>query len=162
MRSRGWSRVAAGVVAMLICWTAACSSTSSLRASDSGNGVAAIELPPDFDRVLRDYERAWRARDAQALAELFTEDGFVLSNQHLPVRGRAAIATAYAGAGGELWLRAMSHARDGELGHIVGLYGYVPDEPARGKFVLALRRAEDGRWLIAADIENRNARPNQG
>ena len=37
-------------------------------------------LPPDLDRVLRDYERAWRAGDAKAIASLFTEDGVLLQN----------------------------------------------------------------------------------
>jgi hypothetical protein len=37
-----------------------------------------ITLPPELDRVLRDYERGWQARDAQALAGLFVPDGFVL------------------------------------------------------------------------------------
>jgi ketosteroid isomerase-like protein len=142
---------------VLACWS--CSSSSESRVSDPGNELAAIELPAELDRVLRDYERAWQARDAQALASLFTEDGFVLSNQRPPVRGRAAIAAAYTGAGGDLWLRGLSHACNGDVGYIVGEYGYVVNEPARGKFVLALRRGEDGRWLIAADIENQNTRP---
>src|SRR4030088_310466 len=33
-----------------------------------------------LDRVLRDYEQAWRALDPAALAMLFAEDGFVLAN----------------------------------------------------------------------------------
>ena len=42
--------------------------------------MASVTLPPELDRVLRDYENAWQAKDAGALARLFTEDGFVLSN----------------------------------------------------------------------------------
>jgi hypothetical protein len=62
--------------------------------------LPSIELPPAPDRVLRDYERAWQARDAAALAALFTEDGFVLGNGAPPIRGRAAIRAAY-GHGGD-------------------------------------------------------------
>ncbi|MBB4595328.1 hypothetical protein [Xanthomonas cannabis] len=38
--------------------------------------VASVALPPELDRVLRDYEHAWRKGDASALVELFAEDGF--------------------------------------------------------------------------------------
>ena len=40
--------------------------------------AATVALPPELARVLTDYEKAWQARDAAALAALFAEDGFVL------------------------------------------------------------------------------------
>lgn len=58
-----------------------------------------VALPPELDRVIRDYERAWRAGDAVALASLFAEDGFVLQSNRSPIRGRAAIQAAYDGQG---------------------------------------------------------------
>jgi ketosteroid isomerase-like protein len=129
--------------------------------AQSGNAgeVAAIELPPELDRVLRDYEKAWQARDAAALAQLFTEDGFVLSNGKPPVRGRAAIENAYAKSGGPLSLRAFAYSIDGATGYIIGGYGASPAAPPDGKFVLALRKGTGGKWLIAADMDNSNARP---
>lgn len=116
--------------------------------------LPSVALPPDLDRVLRDYERAWRARDAAALAALFAEDGFVLSNNRPAVRGRAAIRVHYAEAGGPLVLRAVASAVDGSVGHIVGGYAREEGAPDIGKFVLALQRGPDGRWLIGADIDN--------
>jgi ketosteroid isomerase-like protein len=114
-----------------------------------------VKLPPALDRVLRDYERAWRARDAAALAALFTDDGFVLSNGSPPVRGRAAIRARYAESGGPLSLRAFAYRTEGRVGYIVGGFGSAPGEPDAGKFVLALRK-EEGRWRIAADMDNSN------
>ena len=111
------------------------------------------ELPADLARVLRDYERAWQARDPKALAELFTEDGFVLSNGKTAVRGRAAIVQAYSGQGGPLALRAYEHATSGNVGYIIGAYTANAGEEDHGKFVLALRKV-DGKWLIAADMDN--------
>src|SRR5712692_196215 len=70
--------------------------------------LPSVTLPPELDRVLRDYERAWQAHDPAALAELFDEDGFVLASTRPPVRGRAAIREAYAKAGGPLALRALA------------------------------------------------------
>ena len=120
--------------------------------------LPSVELPPGLDRVLRDYERAWRARDPAALAELFTEDGFVLANGNPPVRGRAAIRAAYANSGGPLSLRALAYTTDGRVGYIIGGFGRAPGETDSGKFVLALRQGSDGRWQITADMDNSNRR----
>ena len=118
-----------------------------------------IELPDELARVLRDYERGWQARDAAALAALFTEDGFVMSNGRPPVRGREAIRERYANSGGPLALRALAYSIDGGTGYIIGAYGEKPGPPDDGKFILALRRGPDGRWLIAADMDNSNRPP---
>lgn len=123
--------------------------------------LPSIQLPAELDRVLRDYERSWKAGDAAGLAALFTEDGFVPTGRGW-VRGRDAIRATYANAGGGLQLRALAFAVQDTVGYIVGAYGYgdAPSPPApvpdRGKFVLALRRARGGAWLIAADIDQSN------
>ena len=118
--------------------------------------LPSVELPAEIDRVLRDYEKAWRARDATALSELFADDGFVLSGGRPPVRGRAAIRSAYAGAGGPLSLRALAFSVGGDAGYIIGAFGPRAGDPDTGKFVLALKRGRDGRWLIMADMDNSN------
>lgn len=118
-----------------------------------------VALPPALDRVLRDYETAWRARDAAGLARLFTEDGFVLSGGQPPVRGRVAIETRYANAGGPLHLRAIAFAADDTVGYIIGTFGPTPENINAGKFTLTLRREPGGRWLIASDMDNPNRRP---
>jgi len=118
-----------------------------------------VPLPPALDRVLRDYERAWQARDADALAALFTEDGFVLSGGRPPARGRLAIRERYAGAGGPLQLRALAFAEADTVGYVVGVYGMDVERERGGKFVLALRRAPGGPWRIAADMDNPSAPP---
>ena len=118
-----------------------------------------VDLPPELERVLRDYETNWEASDAAGLAALFTEDGFVLQNGRPPAKSRAAIEAAYAGAGGALALRAYHYHVDGTAGFIIGGFAYSHDVPAAGKFVLALELGDDGRWLIAADMDNMNRRP---
>ncbi len=116
--------------------------------------LASVALPATLDRVLRDYERAWRGRDAAALAALFAEDGLVLSNRSQPVRGREAIQRHYERAGGPLVLRALAYATADTVGYIIGAFATQPDGSDVGKFVLALRRRPGGPWLIAADIDN--------
>jgi ketosteroid isomerase-like protein len=121
-------------------------------------GPPAISLPPALDRVLRDYERHWQARDATGLAALFLEDGFVLQHGSVPIRGRAAIARAYQGSGGPLVLRAFAYAEADSVGYILGGYASRPGDPDAGKFTLTLRRAKGGRWMIASDMDNGNFR----
>ena len=115
-----------------------------------------VQLPPELARVLTDYEQAWSSRDAGALARLFAEDGFVLPNGSLPVRGRAEIQRYYTGAGGPLSLRAFAFAAEGKVGYIIGGFTRAKGEPDAGKFTLTLRKGTDGRWMIVSDMDNGN------
>lgn len=117
-------------------------------------------LPAPLDRVLRNYEQAWRGGDARALAALFAEDGFVLQSNQPPVRGRTAIEAAYAGQGGSpLRLRALAYSMEGNTGYIVGAYSYGNNVGDTGKFTLTLKRVDDGPWLIFSDMDNTSAPP---
>lgn len=119
-----------------------------------------VPLPPDLDRVLRDYERAWTARDTDALARLFVPSGMALPLGQPPARGTEAIRRAYAAnAGSPLVLRALAYEAAGDLATITGAYAGAPGRPDIGKFVLVLRRGADGRWGIVADIDNLDALP---
>jgi ketosteroid isomerase-like protein len=132
-------------------------------ASEQSPGAAtpaqqpSVSLPRELARVLTDYERAWSKGDSAGLAQLFVEDGFVLSPGNLPVRGRAAIGRFYSGSGGPLSLRAIAFATEGNVGYIIGGYGDRPGAPDDGKFTLTLRRDTSGRWLIVSDMDNGNA-----
>jgi ketosteroid isomerase-like protein len=127
-----------------------------LLAQDSDGEPPVVSMPEEIESVLRGYEEAWGNRDAEALADLFVADGFVLRPGRPPAHGREAILEAYAGAGGPLSLRAYEYQTDGSVGYIIGGFSFAPDRPAVGKFVLALRRGPEGSWLIAADIDNGN------
>lgn len=132
----------------------------SAPAPDTVKELPSVTLPPELDRVLRDYERAWHAGDAAALAALFAEDGFVLQSNRPPVRGRAAIQAAYAGeGGGPLRLRALAFASEDTIAYIVGGYGYGDKPGDMGKFTLTLRRAPGRPWMIYSDMDNQNAAP---
>jgi len=118
-----------------------------------------VTLPAPLARVLSDYEIAWQRHDAAALAALFAEDGFVLSNRAPPVRGRAQIEKRYSGSGGPLALRALAFATEGSIGYIIGGFAREKGQPDTGKFTLTLRKGAEGRWLIMSDMDNGNSRP---
>lgn len=117
-------------------------------------------LPPDLDRVLRDYERAWHAGDAKGIASLFAEDGVLLQNYHPPIRGRAAIQAVYEGdRGSPLRLRALAYAAGDKIGYIVGGYRYGDAAHDMGKFTITLQRTPGKPWLISSDMDSMNASP---
>lgn len=119
-----------------------------------------VTLPPALDRVLRDYEKAWIAKDDAALAALFTSDGYALPSGQPPAAGAAAIRAAYASnAGSPLALRAIHYAESGDMAYVIGGFGGSADTPDFGKFVLVLHRGNDSVWRIAADMDNANAMP---
>lgn len=113
-----------------------------------------IELPSELAAVLRNYERAWRARDAEALSRLFVDSATVLTNTGNLVVGRGAVRDRYAGSGGTLFLRAYAYAAADHVAHIIGGYALNVNGPDAGTYVLALvRRGTAGPWLIAADLD---------
>jgi ketosteroid isomerase-like protein len=143
--------------ALIAAWGLSAAAPAAAQAPEPGP-LPSVVLPAPLDRVLRDYEQAWQAKDAPRLASLFAEDGFVLSSGVPPVRGRAAIQAHYSGQGGPLALRALAFATEGALGYILGGFARQKGESDIGKFTLTLRRAADGRWLIVSDMDNANAR----
>lgn len=118
------------------------------------DSLPSVTLPPDMDRVLRDYERAWQAKDTEALVSLFVTEGFVMQPQRPPIRGHAGLRQAYRGAGGPLYLRPLAFAQAGSVGYIIGAYRHRSVGNDTGKFILTLRNEDGKRWLIAADMDN--------
>lgn len=121
------------------------------RAPESG-----IALPPDLERVLRNYETAYAGRNPAALAALFTEDGYVLPTGRPAVRGRTALQAHFEGEGGALRLVPIAAAAGDSVAYVIGAFGAEARADAGGKFILLLRRTGAGPWRIAADMANPN------
>ncbi|WP_375578671.1 nuclear transport factor 2 family protein [Marivirga tractuosa] len=115
----------------------------------------AIDSPKELERVLRDYETHWQNSNATQLANLFTEDAYILRPNKPITKGRSNIEEAYQNAGGRLVLEAYDYSIDGTTGYIIGGYKGHESLPAMGKFILTLRK-EEGKWMITADMDNRN------
>ena len=142
-------------LAMIFCSALLLASPAIAHDAEGAKPLPDAALPAPLDRVLRDYEQAWRNGDAKALAALFAEDGFVLQSNQPPVRGRSAIEAAYAGQGSSpLRLRALAYSMGGNTGYIIGAYRYGSNVVDTGKFTLTLKRVSDGPWLIFSDMDN--------
>jgi len=112
--------------------------------------LPSVTLPPDLERVFRDYERILRTGDARALAELFTEDGLIPGPDGW-IRGRKGIRLAQLGSSSDLPLRALSYAVDDSVAYIAA-FGSRPANPDFARLLFALRKRPDGKWLIAARL----------
>jgi len=112
-----------------------------------------ITLPPELDRLLRDYERFQRAGDKAGLASLFTEDGLYPSPNGW-LRGRETIRTTDGIGTANLRLRATAYSIDGATGYVAGFFGNAnnPSIPDIARLLFALRREPDGSWRIAVRL----------
>jgi len=104
------------------------------------------------------YVAASNRGDADALMELYAEDAVLLPPDHEPIEGREAIRDYWRqGTDQGLEVRTLRVDTDGELGYLVGSYRLpaTEDEPAdSGKYVMCLKRQNDGSWKLTADIWN--------
>lgn len=112
----------------------------------------------DVDDVLRRYEQAYNARDATALAAVYTEDGLFTAPDGTTVRGRAALAAYWSARMGRgLVLQLESFETDSRAGFAAGTWQLdgdptQPDAPKHhGRFVVGLRRDLDGTWRMSFD-----------
>ncbi len=151
-------RAAALTLILMLSQGEAAAVTQEARPVPTEATPPAVPLPPALDRVLRDYEAAWRDGDGARLASLFTDDGFAVQSGSPLARGRTAIAGNIKGPGGALQLTAYAYSVSGTVGYIVGGYRYPQTGGPGGRFVLALQLGTDGRWLIAADLDNSGPR----
>jgi ketosteroid isomerase-like protein len=152
------SIIAVALATIIVTPASMCGQEPRAAAGEAATQLPSVKLPPEVDRVLRDYEKNWRARDAAALASLFTSDGFVMQMGRAPVRGTEAIKQAYASGGGSLFLRPLHYETSGNAGFVIGAFTYAEGAADRGKFILALRR-EKGVWRIVADMDNPSGMP---
>src|SRR5262245_37347614 len=105
MRSHGSARTLALALALTVPFALDAQNAAPAPPIAQAAPLPSVELPPALDRVLRDYERAWKANDVAALVALFSDDGFVLQPGRAPARGHAALTSVYTGqAGGDLRL----------------------------------------------------------
>ena len=107
------------------------------------------------------YVAASNEGDAETLTSLYTDDAVLLPPDHAPIHGREAIGEFWRqGTDRGLAVRTLRVEVEGSLGYLVGQYNLPPteEEPAdSGKYVMCLRRQQDGSWKLSADIWNSSA-----
>ena len=113
---------------------------------------ATVALPPELARLLDERRTRWN--DAEALAQLFTEDSYVLATGPTWIRGRDAVAQHLASRFAvALTITPIAYDVSGSRGHIVAYY--TGESGGRqqyyGQALLVVERGDDGAWRIAAE-----------
>ena len=124
---------------------------------------AAAQNKPTIQKLNDEWSAAFNKGDSHALAELYTEDAYVLPAGAEMVHGRQAIQG--------FWANTMKQLGDGKLTTVdvqplgtdaareIGTFSFKtkdnqPQEIS-GKYVIVWRKVND-QWKLAADIWNMN------
>ena len=115
------------------------------------------------------YLQALNRGDADGLAVLYTEDAVRMQSNSTPKVGRDAIrlfaAADFANLNWDMQLRVDETEYSGDLAFVLGTYALSltsKEDPSVvvhqevGKWMDLMRRQEDGSWLIAREISNRD------
>lgn len=119
-----------------------------------------VQLPEDLDRLLRDKER-WggREKNPAALTDLYTKDALVLDPVS-PSWLRGERATNYVIRGTEMnRLVPTAYDVNDRGGYVAGYEAIVTGGATEyvSNFFYSLRKGDDGKWRIAAEIFTVNA-----
>jgi uncharacterized protein (TIGR02246 family) len=123
----------------------------------------AAQTKSTIQKLNDEWTTAFNKGDSHALAELYTEDAYVLPAGAEMVHGRQAVQG--------FWDKAMTQLGDGRLTTVdvqslgpdaareIGTFRFMTKgnqpEEISGKYVVVWRKA-GGRWKLAADIWNMN------
>jgi len=129
--------------------------------------VAANEAA--LSELVAKYLQAVNRGDADGLAVLYTEDAIRMQSNSAPKVGRDTIrlfaAADYADTNWDMQLRVEESEYSGDLAFVRGTYALslaAKEDPSVvvheevGKWMDLMRRQEDGSWLIAREISNRD------
>jgi predicted TIM-barrel fold metal-dependent hydrolase len=120
----------------------------------SDRPLPAVELPAGLAELLQHREARWA--DAQALAELYTDDSILLEDREFFTRGASAIAESLTQLFGRSHrVTPIAYGEDGSTGHIAGYFSRDVADGVRhfGHVLLSVRREGDGRWRITTEAQ---------
>ena len=113
--------------------------------------IVEVDLPPDLNALLEQFENGWRTRNAAGVAALFTADGVMQIGRDWQ-RSPSGIHLSLLGRGANVRFHPQAFDRDTTLAYIAGSYGGNSEPPPgdRGRFMFALRRSSGGPWRLSA------------
>jgi uncharacterized protein (TIGR02246 family) len=159
MRRHAWATAGLVIVA-----TAACEPGG--RGTEPSAAVTVAQDRAGINKTRNEYMSAWRAANADQLANLYTTDALVLYPNQSAVAGRIAIVAYFKSFFAEFAQKDFE-LTSAEI-EIVGPWAFdrgtyrwraVPHaggDPIAdyGKYLVILQRQTDGSWKVARDMDN--------
>ena len=125
------------------------------------------DFKPAIEKAIAAFEKAFNAKDAAAIANLYSEDASLLPPGSPPIKGRANIGAfwqSFINAGGsDGKLHTVDVGISGDMAYEIGGFEAILPSPqggtarAAGKYVVIWKRQSDGSIKMAVDIFNVNA-----
>ncbi len=168
-----WGISPALVFCSTLAFVGACGSPSEEAAPAVVEVDAAAENEAALNSLIASYLQAVNRGDADGLAVLYTEDAVRINADSRPIEGRDNIrlfaAADYADNDWDIQLHVDESDYSGDLAFVRGTYAITltsRDDPPVvyqevGKWMDLMRRGEDGAWLIAREISNRDHPPGE-
>ncbi len=155
---------AAMLKAVLAILCLAVGAVSSVGAEDYPRRGGTSEDYAAIEAIERDWQAAYGARDFEALADLYTEDGWVMARRRPAMRGREEIAGFFAAVAEDTKLAVVFDVEELE---VIGDYAwntarfaltYQPMSGGEaihdfGRALILYKKGDDGRWRIHRDMD---------
>jgi uncharacterized protein (TIGR02246 family) len=141
------------VLAALLCMGVAPTPVVPVRAEGQRQTDAASATDQAVLKVAEEWKAAYNAKDAAAVAALYTADAYYVS-AHVVAHGRPEIQAYFQrgiDAGGHIdTIQILASSQSGELAYTVGTYEATnAGQKVRGRNIVVVRKV-GGRWLMAA------------
>jgi uncharacterized protein (TIGR02246 family) len=121
--------------------------------------------PAPINNVRAQFQTAFNAGDAAAIAALYTDDAISLPDHHAALEGKAAIQQYLQGMFAQYTPNISITPGDteitGDIAHEHGTYSLTMTPKAggnamseNGKYLIVLKRQADGSWKVHHDMDN--------
>ena len=150
-------------LAIFLVAAAACTPAGGANKPDSATMAADLQ---GIAKVRDAFAAAFKAGDVAAVSALYTTDGLTQPNNQPTGTGPAGISASFKGffdqfAITDFTLTPVKTEASGTLGYDIGTYSFTATmkpkgEPVKidGRYVVVLRKGDDGTWKAIADMDN--------
>jgi uncharacterized protein (TIGR02246 family) len=135
-----------------------------LLAGRASLAVAQDQAQQAIEDRVRAFVTAFNAKDAAAIASLYTEDATLFPPGAMPITGRSAIRKFWQegidSGLSNITLKPTEIASSGDLAYEVGVFvASIPGKDGKrmtlaGKYIVLWKRERDGTWRLHRDIWN--------
>jgi uncharacterized protein (TIGR02246 family) len=161
-----YSKIGAKMTASLPSALVLTALASSLTACSHAAGTLQPSARQAIQAAVRRYVDASNQGDVETLTSLYADDAVLLPPDHAAIEGRKAIEEFWRqGTDPGLRVTTLRLEVAGDVGYLIGRYNLpatAQEQADSGKYVMCLKRQQDGAWKLTADIWNSSSNEDDG